>query len=346
MRLAEYDALDKILEEANRVNTAEMRIEAVEQRVKLNAAEIDRMFERDGNGRMTEAAKIEKLKLDIAEAQRRLEQGKSTIMGPAPSPKQFGVPVGTERLNEIKTGFDETTKTTQEYRDKAKEAVDRLRDAMEPDAKSITLNVPISGLKPSDYVTKDSGERRNFDTGAVRDKSEGKGRYDLLPGKALEAVGRWFKVVSSREVSREYVVDAMLAGCTQVLAGERDGFYYAVVNAMILMERDETGTNRKLLEATLWGLDRLPPTAIRRIAQLYERGAVKYDARNWEKGMPLSVYLDSMTRHAFQVSSGVMDEDHLAAVCFNGLAAIHFLVLGRKELDDLPGGKQDLPRAV
>ena len=28
---------------------------------------------------------------------------------------------------------------------------------------------------------KDSGERREFDTGAVRDIQEGKGRMDLLP---------------------------------------------------------------------------------------------------------------------------------------------------------------------
>ena len=33
---------------------------------------------------------------------------------------------------------------------------------------------------------KDSGERRQFESGAVRDISEGKGRCDLLP---LDAVG-------------------------------------------------------------------------------------------------------------------------------------------------------------
>ena len=33
----------------------------------------------------------------------------------------------------------------------------------------------------SDYEIKDSGERREFDTGAVRDITDNKGRYDLLP---------------------------------------------------------------------------------------------------------------------------------------------------------------------
>lgn len=32
---------------------------------------------------------------------------------------------------------------------------------------------------------KDSGNRRTFDTGAVRDIQEGKGRYDLMPFEAI-----------------------------------------------------------------------------------------------------------------------------------------------------------------
>ena len=35
---------------------------------------------------------------------------------------------------------------------------------------------------------KDSGEREDFETGAVRDTREGKGRYDLLPWPAIHEV--------------------------------------------------------------------------------------------------------------------------------------------------------------
>lgn len=35
------------------------------------------------------------------------------------------------------------------------------------------------------FVLKDSGDRREFETGAVRDMSEGKGRYDLIPYNPL-----------------------------------------------------------------------------------------------------------------------------------------------------------------
>lgn len=37
---------------------------------------------------------------------------------------------------------------------------------------------------------KDSGDRREFDTGAVRDMAEGKGRMDLLPWAAIIEVSK------------------------------------------------------------------------------------------------------------------------------------------------------------
>lgn len=39
-------------------------------------------------------------------------------------------------------------------------------------------------------VIKDSGNRREFDTGAVRDMAEGKGRMDLLPWSAIIEVSK------------------------------------------------------------------------------------------------------------------------------------------------------------
>ncbi len=37
-------------------------------------------------------------------------------------------------------------------------------------------------------MIKDSGNRRQFDTGAVRDIQQGKGRYDLLPWEAIHEI--------------------------------------------------------------------------------------------------------------------------------------------------------------
>lgn len=92
---------------------------------------------------------------------------------------------------------------------------------------------------------KDSGSRRDFGTGSVRDQSSGKGRYDLLE-----------------------------------------------------------------------------PVAIRRLAQHFENGAVKYGDNNWQLGQPLSVYLDSAIRHLFNLLEGKQDEDHAAAAAWNALAFI------------------------
>lgn len=69
--------------------------------------------------------------------------------------------------------------------------------------------------------------------------------------------------------------------------------------------------------------DLVTPLALHRKAQLYERGALKYAARNWEKGMPLSRYFDSGVRHAYNYLEGKRDEDHLAAASWNFDAMIH-----------------------
>lgn len=69
--------------------------------------------------------------------------------------------------------------------------------------------------------------------------------------------------------------------------------------------------------------DLLSPLTMHRVAQLFERGANKYKARNWESGMPLSRYFDSGARHAFNYLEGKRDEDHLAAAVWNFGAMIH-----------------------
>jgi hypothetical protein len=46
-----------------------------------------------------------------------------------------------------------------------------------------------AGIK---FVTKDSGSRQSFDTGAVRDTQDGKPRFDLIPNKALTRVAELY----------------------------------------------------------------------------------------------------------------------------------------------------------
>lgn len=95
----------------------------------------------------------------------------------------------------------------------------------------------------------------------------------------------------------------------------------------------------------------IPPFAIKAIADQMERGAAKYSARNWEKGMPLSTYLDSAIRHGLQVLAGFIDEPHADAFIWNVACFIETRERIRRgllprELDDLPRTYEGLdPRA-
>lgn len=148
---------------------------------------------------------------------------------------------------------------------------------------------------------KDSGDRRQFDTGAVRDVAEGKGRCDLAP---LITIGKMLK-------------DNILIGIGHfVYTGERS---YAE-NALLRFIRQ--------VYPTEWD-------AMLEVAKHYEDGAVKYSPRNWEKGINLSVYVDSGIRHYFKFMRGDKDEPHDRAFVWNmlGLLWTHD---NKPEMNDLP----------
>lgn len=114
------------------------------------------------------------------------------------------------------------------------------------------------------YSVRDGGSREQFNTGAVREQTTGKGRFDLIPLLGLPAV-----------------------------------------------------------------------------AAVAEKGALKYADRNWEKGMPLSRFLDSAQRHIIQLFEGDTVEDHAGHAAWNMLAFIHMREMINRgllpaELDDLP----------
>ena len=87
--------------------------------------------------------------------------------------------------------------------------------------------------------------------------------------------------------------------------------------------------------------DLITPIAESRVAGVYERGSLKYADRNWEKGMPLSRYVDSALRHIFQHLEGKRDEDHIAQADWNLRSLMHTEEMIKrgllsKKLDDLP----------
>ncbi len=74
-------------------------------------------------------------------------------------------------------------------------------------------------------------------------------------------------------------------------------------------------------------------------------GAEKYGTRNYEKGMPISDCVASLTRHLEAYKLGMTDEDHAAAIRTNAGFIIHFeeeIKAGRlpASLDDMPKYEQ------
>jgi len=126
----------------------------------------------------------------------------------------------------------------------------------------------MSEKEDKKYEIKDSGTRAKFDTGAQRDLSSGKGRFDLLPCQAIRA-----------------------------------------------------------------------------LAIHYEKGCNKYGPRNWEKGIPVSRFVDSAMRHLFQFLDGIDDgENHLVSALWN-IASLYETIL-RIQKGELPEELYDLPKKI
>lgn len=144
---------------------------------------------------------------------------------------------------------------------------------------------------------KDSGDRREFDTGAVRDRAVGKGLPALISAPLMIAY------------MTEYNISKVNGECEAL-----EGIYKIL----------KTGDWNEALDvfavlAALAG----PVTAIRRLSVQLEKGALKYSKRNWEKGMPLEEYCNSAIRHILAMINGEDDEDHYAAALFNVMGLWH-----------------------
>ena len=153
---------------------------------------------------------------------------------------------------------------------------------------------------------KDSGNRRVFGTGAVRDMAEGKGRCDLLP---LDVVAHILDRNGINSSVMFYINDYVRSGVTD--------FLYLAIEEFV--RKDQASMCTAILE----------------VAKHYEEGAKKYDERNWEIGIPLHCYIDSGVRHYIKLLRGDTDEPHDRAFLFNILGAI-WTHENKPELIDLP----------
>lgn len=144
----------------------------------------------------------------------------------------------------------------------------------------------ISFDKGMGYQILDSGDRTEFESGAVRDMRQGKGRMDLIPwdcSAMLELFGD--------DPIMLYIIEFFRTNNTVNL-----------VKAMTLFASQHFGNME---------------TAMLELAQHFEAGAVKYGERNWEKGIPTHCYIDSALRHYMKYRRGDIDERHDRAFVWN-----------------------------
>lgn len=86
----------------------------------------------------------------------------------------------------------------------------------------------------------------------------------------------------------------------------------------------------------------ISPIMMERVAIHLEKGAHKYEPRNWEKGLEIARCFGSLFRHSWQAFLGRTDEDHLAAVICNAMFIMHILEM--IERGALPASLDDRPR--
>jgi len=70
--------------------------------------------------------------------------------------------------------------------------------------------------------------------------------------------------------------------------------------------------------------DLITPIGLRRLAETYAEGALKYGENNWLAGIPSSDLFNHAVRHLYLWLAGDTSEDHLAHAAWNIFAIMHF----------------------
>ena len=162
--------------------------------------------------------------------------------------------------------------------------------AMSPNEKEAVLS-----------AIKDSGERQQFETGAVRDIQKGKGLFNLVP---LRVAARIFGAPYIQP--EDGYVDPVL-WCIGHYQDTGDSCWIYTALAFIAERVFPVDNDRQASIANM----------LLEVAIHYEEGAEKYEPDNWKKGIPIERYVDSGSRHYSKWLRGDKDEPHNRAAAWN-----------------------------
>lgn len=153
---------------------------------------------------------------------------------------------------------------------------------------------------------KDSGERQEFSTGAVRDTATGKLRWGLVSPYFIRAIfdcdtnGQYRPIYAITYFQETHNVDYLILAFTELDGKMEDMIIHL------------------------------------------EKGAKKYNDHNWQRGIPVSRCIDSLYRHLISFANGETDEDHKAAAKCNIMFIYHYMKAIERGV--LPAELNDLPR--
>jgi hypothetical protein len=144
----------------------------------------------------------------------------------------------------------------------------------------------------------DSGIRKKFESGAVRDVQEGKGRCDLLPLDVLSVL------------YSEDIFDC-------IYNFTRDGNVVHLYEVLFKIADKFGGLTSMVLETSIH----------------FEEGCNKYGECNWETGIPAKCFISSAVRHLLKWMRGDDDENHERAFVWNIMCCI-WTCKNKPELND------------
>ena len=166
-----------------------------------------------------------------------------------------------------------------------------------PIAKVTEVKYENGGVTVTAQKIKDSGDRTQFESGAVRDMREGKGRCDLMP---LEVVSQYMEIVGMGDEGIVYNIAEFRK------SGYTDTYCLYLALHEFCNDNYEKGFADMFLD----------------VAKHFEDGAKKYGENNWQKGIPAHCYIDSALRHYFKWLRGDDDEPHDRAFIWNLMCCI------------------------
>lgn len=194
----------------------------------------------------------------------------------------------------------------------------RFSDNISQEREQHIEGVPTSGTT---YI-KDSGERREFESGAVRDIVEGKGRCDLVPlSSAAILIFSSFSPVPDIHYINTHIEKIVLEALDEYVSRFNEGIE--------VQEHQLSKVVQNFLIARVWSKD----DAFLEVSKHYEEGAKKYGEYNWQKGIPCHSYIDSAIRHLMKWCRGDKDEPHDRAFLWNMLS-LHWTTVNHPELVD------------